>query len=227
MTDILIIDDEKEVTDLYERWIKELDSKLVCAVCHTYEDAEAAIQSLRPKMIILDVALSADQEKAGITLISDIHARLNCPVLVISGHPENRPYMKALRAWDFLNKPVSPDTFEAIVRGTLKYVDLLNSSKPHSDSGKFVQLDPLAPEGPTWKGRRLNLPITSLKVAKHLKDNSNTIVKKADLYGLLPTGRNDTNLRGHIQVIRDAFREVDRNFDNIVTIPVVGYMWRE
>jgi DNA-binding winged helix-turn-helix (wHTH) protein len=53
------------------------------------------------------------------------------------------------------------------------------------------------------------------------------IVSYDDLYEVVKSGRNRDNIRKHVSTIRDAFREIDPNFECIENVPMRGFRWVE
>jgi DNA-binding winged helix-turn-helix (wHTH) protein len=52
-------------------------------------------------------------------------------------------------------------------------------------------------------------------------------VSYEDLFQVVKSGRNRDNVRKHISTIRDAFREIDPEFDAIENVPMRGFRWVE
>ena len=43
----------------------------------------------------------------------------------------------------------------------------------------------------------------------------------------MKTGRNRDNVRKHISTIREAFRDIEPDFDGIESVPMRGFRWLE
>jgi len=44
---------------------------------------------------------------------------------------------------------------------------------------------------------------------------------------VVKSGRNRDNIRKHVSTIRDAFREIDDQFEGIENVPMRGFRWVE
>ena len=51
------------------------------------------------------------------------------------------------------------------------------------------------------------------------------VVSYEDLFEVVKSGRNRDNIRKHVSTIRDAFRELDADFDGIENVPMRGFRW--
>ena len=51
------------------------------------------------------------------------------------------------------------------------------------------------------------------------------VVSYEELFDVVKSGRNRDNVRKHVSTIRDAFREVDPNFEGIENVPMRGFRW--
>ena len=154
--------------------------------------------------------------------------RQGTPVLVVSAMPAAiyRSIMKALDAWDYLQKT----TFEE-ADFIETFLDILRSAKarpagkaPAAD-GQELQLDPLRQNTAIWRGQRVNLPLTAQRILAALHARRGEVVSYDDLYQVVKSGRNRDNIRKHVSTIRDALREIDPAFDGIENVPMRGFRW--
>ena len=53
------------------------------------------------------------------------------------------------------------------------------------------------------------------------------MVSYDDLFQVVKSGRNRDNIRKHISTIREAFRELDEDFERIENIPMRGFRWSD
>jgi len=232
---IAVIEDDQATSDLFARWLRELqttDGPIEVVQAHTRDDAERLLRSERFDLICMDIQLGHERN-AGVGLINTVHRQNHGPVLVISGAPADtyRSIMRELEAWDYLVKPLAEenkDSFLEFVSRALRHQQTtLQHSAPNATStAKGLEVDPLNKTSATFRGRRINLPLTGQRIAKLLSDRSGQLVTYAELYDMIATGHNTTNIRAHIQVIRNAIREVDPEFDAIKSVPMAGYMWK-
>lgn len=192
--------------------------------------AEAALLRERYDLVVLDIELGRERN-AGVALINEINKQgLGTPVLVVSAMPAAiyRSIMKALDAWDYLQKTTFDEaefveTFLDILRAArLREPAKAAAAKPADDS---LQLDPLWQRTPMWRGQRINLPLTAQRILATLHARTGEVVSYEDLFDVVKSGRNRDNVRKHVATIRDAFRDVDPAFDGIENIPMRGFRW--
>ncbi|HEY4038704.1 MAG TPA: DNA-binding response regulator, partial [Burkholderiaceae bacterium] len=134
-----------------------------------------------------------------------------------------RSIMKALDAWDYLQKTTFEqadfvETFlELLRKGGLQ----AGSSRPASE----LSLDPLRQGGPLWRGQRVNLPLTAQRILAALDAKRGEVVSYEELFRVIKSGRNRDNVRKHVGTIREAFREIDPSFEGIENVPMRGFRW--
>jgi DNA-binding winged helix-turn-helix (wHTH) protein len=71
----------------------------------------------------------------------------------------------------------------------------------------------------------VNLPLTAQRILAVLLEHQGQVVTYDDLYEVVKSGRNRENIRKHVSTIRDAFREIDANFNLIENVPLRGFRW--
>ena len=140
--------------------------------------------------------------------------------------------MKALDAWDYLQKTTFEErdfieTFLEILRASLKN-PASNAMKSHGTAEKTaddLSLDPLWQRTPTWRGQRVNLPLTAQRILATLHQRAGEVVSYEELFDVVKSGRSRDNVRKHVSTIREAFKEVDEDFAGIENIPMRGFRW--
>jgi DNA-binding response OmpR family regulator len=176
----------------------------------------------------MDIELGRERN-AGVALINTLNKhRPGTPVLVVSAMPAAiyRSIMKALDAWDYLQK-TSFDEAEFVET----FLDILRSARsqkgaePAAAADDELSLDPLWQRSPTWRGQRINLPLTAQRILAVLVQHKGQTVSYEDLFEVVKSGRNRDNVRKHVSAIRDAFRDLDPSFDAIENVPMRGFRW--
>ncbi|MDQ1258470.1 MAG: hypothetical protein QG643_292, partial [Pseudomonadota bacterium] len=194
------------------------------------DTAEAALRRERYDLVVLDIELGRERN-AGVALINEINKQgLGTPVLVVSAMPAAiyRSIMKALDAWDYLQKTTFEEadfieTFLDILRTTQR----APAAAPVAAAppGDALVLDPLWQRTPTWRGERINLPLTAQRILATLHQRSGEVVSYDELFDVVKSGRNRDNVRKHVSTIREALREVDPQFEGIENVPMRGFRW--
>jgi len=194
----------------------------------TRDDAESALEREPYSVVVLDIELGRERH-AGVALINAINKRRQgTPVLVVSAMPAAiyRSIMKALDAWDYLQKTTFEEadfieTFLDILRTT----QVTPAATPTAVAQDELVLDPLWQRTPTWRGQRVNLPLTAQRILATLHQRQGDVVSYDQLFEVVKSGRNRDNVRKHVSTIREALREVDPQFEGIENVPMRGFRW--
>ena len=230
MFKVAVIEDDQPTSNQLKSWILAARPEITVDQWFTRDDAEAAIAREAYDLVVLDIELGRERH-AGVAIINAINkSRQGTPVLVVSAMPAAiyRSIMKALDAWDYLQKTTFEesdfiDTFLEILRASRDR----DASKPVAAAGDELSLDPLRQSTPLWRGKRVNLPLTAQRILATLYQQRGKVVSYDDLFNVVKSGRNRDNIRKHISAIREAFRELDEGFDRIENIPMRGFRWSD
>jgi DNA-binding winged helix-turn-helix (wHTH) protein len=135
--------------------------------------------------------------------------------------------MKALDAWDYLQKTTfSESDFVDTFLDVLRAAKTRRESTPATvTTENELSLDPLWQTSPTWRGQRINLPLTAQRILAALHEQRGQVVSYEALFQVVKSGRNRDNVRKHISTIREAFRDIDPEFDGIENVPMRGFRW--
>ncbi len=229
MTKIAVIEDDLPMSNQLKGWIESAKAGIQVDQWFNRDDAEAAIAREDYDAVVLDIELGRERH-AGVAIINAINKQRATPVLVVSAMPAAiyRSIMKALDAWDYLQKT----TFEE-ADFVDTFLDILRSAKAKPAatapvvSTDELQLDPLRQNTALWRGQRVNLPLTAQRILAALHAHRGEVVSYDDLYKVVKSGRNRDNIRKHVSTIRDAFKEIDDKFDGIENVPMRGFRWAE
>jgi DNA-binding response OmpR family regulator len=231
MLRVAVIEDDVPTSNQIKGWIESAHSGIRVDQWFTRDDATAAVDRESYDLVVLDIELGRERH-AGVAVINAINKRQNTPVLVVSGMAAGiyRSIMKALDAWEYLQKS---DFDETEFIETL--LDMLRSvqhraaavSGATSVADKQLLLDPLRQNSAQWGRQHINLPLTALRILDALYRRRGHVVSYDELFQVVKTGRNRENVRKHIGTIREAFREMDPNFNLIENVPLRGFRWVE
>jgi DNA-binding response OmpR family regulator len=229
MTKIAVIEDDLPMSNQLKGWIESAKPGIQVDQWFNRDDAEAAVARENYDAVVLDIELGRERH-AGVAIINAINKHSATPVLVVSAMPAAiyRSIMKALDAWDYLQKT----TFEE-ADFVDTFLDILRSakSKPSEKINPVItqelQLDPLRQNTAIWRGQRVNLPLTAQRILAALHARRGEVVSYDELYKVVKSGRNRDNIRKHVSTIRDAFKEIDTQFDGIENVPMRGFRWAE
>lgn len=231
MYKIAVIEDDLPMSNQLKGWIESAKPGIQVDQWFNRDDAESAVAREDYDAVVLDIELGRERH-AGVAIINAINKHRATPVLVVSAMPAAiyRSIMKALDAWDYLQKT----TFEE-ADFVETFLDILRSAKarptaPEAAGGAVplapeLQLDPLRQNTALWRGQRVNLPLTAQRILAALHQHRGEVVSYEDLYKVVKSGRNRDNIRKHVSTIREAFRELDETFDGIENVPMRGFRW--
>ena len=226
MARVAVIEDDVPTSSQLRGWIEAARPGIRVDQWFSHDDAAAAIGREHYDVVVLDIELGRERH-AGVALINAINKRRGTPVLVVSGMPASiyRSIMKALDAWDYLQKSDFGETeFIETFLEVLRAAERGGGGSPVVTASE-LSLDPLHQASPTWRGQRINLPLTAQRILATLYQRAGEVVSYEELFDVVKSGRNRDNVRKHVSTIRDAFREVDPAFDGIENIPMRGFRW--
>ena len=227
MAKIAVIEDDGPTSGQLRGWIEAAVPAVQLRQLYDRDEAETALEKESFDLVVLDIELGRERH-AGIALINLINKRGGTPVLVVSGLPATtyRSIMKALDAWDYLQKSnFGEDEFVETVLEMLRSVRTRATASPGTRVAGGLSIDPLRQTSPTWRGMRVNMPMTAQRILALLHARRGEVVSYEDLFGVVKSGRNRDNVRKHVASIRDALRDVDPTFDGIENVPMRGFRW--
>lgn len=231
MTSIAVIEDDLPTSQQLVAWVKTARADATVDTWYDRDSAEIALEKKSYDLVILDIELGHERN-AGVAIINLINKQhAGTPVLVVSAMPAAiyRSIMKALDAWDYLQKTTfeEADFIETLLEilRVVKQKDEAKANAIRIENNAELVLDPLWQSTPLWRGQKMNLPLTAQRILATLHQHKGHIVSYEDLFDVVKSGRNRDNVRKHVSTIRDAFRELDPDFNRIENIPMRGFRW--
>ncbi|BBB58823.1 hypothetical protein UNDKW_0550 [Undibacterium sp. KW1] len=176
MVKVAVIEDDLPTSNQLKTWIEAAKPGIQIDQWFSRDDAEAAIARENYDLVVLDIELGRERH-AGVAIINAINKQHATPVLVVSAMPATiyRSIMKALDAWDYLQKA----TFEEadFIETFLEMLRSVKERKQHKESQSAaykeaakspaadqLSMDPLRQRTPIWRGQRINLPLTAQRI---------------------------------------------------------------
>ena len=137
MSDILIVDDERDIRELISDILK--DEGFVTRLAGNSDDAMSAINAEAPALMILDIWLK-DSRMDGIDILKTVKRdNPDVPVVIISGHGNIEIAVAAIKqgAYDFIEKPFNIDQLLVVIRRAMETSRLRreNQSLRRQDTG--------------------------------------------------------------------------------------------
>lgn len=225
---VAVIEDDLPTSNQLRDWIHAACPGATVEQWFNRDEAEAAVAAKAYDLVTLDIELGRERN-AGVAVINAINKTARgTPVLVVSAMPAAiyRGVMKALDAWDYLQKTAFEEadfveTFLEMARAARQRP----GAAPRAATPQELSLDPLRQAAPVWRGQRVNLPLTAQRILAALYQHRDQVVSYEALYQVVKSGRNRDNVRKHISTIREALREIDPAFDGIENVPMRGFRW--
>ena len=165
---ILIIDDEKENTEIIKDILEDVNYSTVLA--RSAAEAKTIVNTNSFDLILMDVWMPGQD---GISLLSEWHSEgFDTPVVMMSGHAEPSDIVKAMKlgATDFLKKPLHD--FLPILRNIM------------TDQGSEESTQQVSGIDFSLKLKEARNIFESQYLLHHLKGNDNNIAIVAEIAGL-------------------------------------------
>ena len=120
MSDILIVDDERDIRELISDILE--DEGYATRKAGNSEDCMAQLNQELPSLLILDIWLK-DSQMDGIDILKTVKRdNPEVPVVIISGHGNIEIAVAAIKqgAYDFIEKPFNIDQLMVVIRRAME-----------------------------------------------------------------------------------------------------------
>lgn len=229
MTDILIVDDEKEIADMLATFLANENYQVKTA--YNGADALALIQSQPPELLLLDVMLP---DMDGFTILRNIRHEHFFPVLMLTakGEAVDKITGLSLGADDYITKPFNPLEVVARVKTQLRRYQAYNPSatqleneeaQSYDHNGLFVSL---ASHKVSLYDKEIKLTPLEFKILWYLCVHTGAVVSSEELFEQVWGEKyldNNNTVMAHIARLREKLHEPPRQPKFIKTVWGVGY----
>ena len=217
MTDILIVEDNKEIASLLADFLRK--ENYVVSVADSGEKAWNLYERYGAKLIILDIMLPGMD---GFALCSKIRESSNTHILIASAKTEKADKLKGLNlgADDYIEKPYDIDILLAKIRGIFKRKYALEEIVEGNLKLNTVTHTLLV------DGKEVDVTIKEFELLKLLIENKNVTLKKEYIFNTIWGSDSDSELQTltvHIKWLREKVEEDARKPKHIITEWGVGY----
>lgn len=217
MTDILIVEDNREISNLLKDFLKLEGYQVLIA--DNGEDALVEFQKQEPKLIILDIMLPGID---GFAVCRKIREEHNTPILIVSAKVDKDNKMNGLilGADDYIEKPYDIDILLAKINGIYKRryeSDILLDGD--------LKLD-LLRKSAYLKDQELTLTTKEFELLYLLMENKGKTLKKDWMFNKIwgfDSFSEPQTLTVHIKWLRQKIEVDPKNPTRIVTIWGTGY----
>lgn len=223
---ILVVDDEKEIADLIEIYLK--NEGYTVHKFYSGNDAMRCIENEAPDLAILDVMLP---DTDGFKLLQKIRERFYFPVIMLTAKIEDGDKIMGLTigADDYITKPFNPLEVVARVKTQLRRYTSYNDpnrSKPRNEYDIRGLLINKEDHKCVLFGKELSLTPTEFSILWYLCEKQGTVVTTEELFeavwGEKFLNSNNT-VMAHIARLREKMNEPAKNPKFIKTVWGVGY----
>lgn len=222
---ILVVDDEPEIAELVEVYLKSEGFSVI--KCGNGTQALAALENESIDLAILDVMLP---DISGFNLCGEIRKRFNFPVLMLTAKVEDMDKITGLTigADDYITKPFNPLELVARVKAQLRRYTRYNEAE--KGAGDVIDFNGLVINRATHEcwlyDRELGLTPLEFDILWMLCENRGQVISAERLFehvwGEKYLDRNNT-VMVHIRRLREKMGEPSRNPRFIKTVWGVGY----
>ncbi|MCR1950839.1 MULTISPECIES: response regulator transcription factor [Clostridium] len=228
MINILIVDDEKEIVDLIELYLR---NKGYC-IFKAYDSNEALkiLNSKKINLIIMDLMMP---DTDGYDLIRKIRSNSNLPIIIISAKCENHDKVIGLDigADDYITKPFDPLELIARVNAQLRRCYLLNLDENKDNIIKSRDLILDKDKVNVTKGEKeISLTLKEFKLLELFMENKNKVLTKQRIFENVWNEEylyDDNVIMVHISNLRDKIEDDNKENKYIKTIRGIGYRFED
>ena len=193
MTDILIVDDERDIRELISDIL--IDEGYKTRLAGTSDAAMRQIADQRPAMLVLDIWLK-DSAMDGIDILKSVKANYpDIPVVIISGHGNIEIAVAAIKqgAFDFIEKPFNIDQLIVVIKRAMEVANL--RSENSALRNQYHQPLEMIGQSAVYKMLKINLDKVAKSNGRVLLTGSSGVGKEmATRYIHSNSNRGDTPL---------------------------------
>ena len=225
MNRILVVDDEQEIADLVEVYLKN-DGYTVFKF-YTAADALACVEQEDVSLAILDVMLP---DMSGFALCQKIRETHMFPIIMLTAKVEDMDKIMGLTlgADDYITKPFNPLELVARVKTQLRrYTQYNHPAAPEKREFDFAGLYVCRESHKcALYGRELPLTPIEFDILWYLCERRGTVVSSEELFEAVWGEKywdNNNTVMAHIARLREKMQEPSRKPKFIKTVWGVGY----
>ena len=217
MTDILIVEDDKELADLLTDFLRD-EGYTVTAV-ESGGRALELFEKYGAKLVVLDINLP---DVNGFAVCSKLRENADTPILIVSARTDKEDKLNGLDlgADDYIEKPYDIDILIAKIKGIFK-----RRYRHEILSADGVTLN-LADRTATVDGVDTELPAKEFDLLALLMENQGKALKKEYLFSSVWGSDSDSELQTlhvHINRLRQKLGDDPKNAKRLLTVWGVRY----
>ncbi|CAG7647546.1 response regulator transcription factor [Paenibacillus allorhizosphaerae] len=222
---VLLVDDEKEIIDLLEIYLKNEGYRLLRA--SNGLEALSVLQKENVDLIVLDIMMP---KMDGIEACMKIREQKNMPIIMLSAKSQDMDKILGLSsgADDYVSKPFNPLELIARIKSQLRRYTRLNVPQPNKENE--IEIDELTINTATHEvkvdGRDVKLTPREFAILELLARNRGMVWSIEKIYETVWKEAYfdaDNTVMVHIRKIREKIEEHPRKPKFIKTVWGVGY----
>lgn len=228
MQKILIVEDEKPISDILKFNLEKENFSIVCA--YDGETALELVASENPDLILLDIMIPKID---GFQVCRKVRAKSNVPIIMLTAKEEEVDKVLGLElgADDYITKPFGMRELIARVKANIRRVSIDNEK---TESGNIIRVMDLEIDADKYevkkRGESIELTLREFELLKFLASNENQIFTREQLlkdvwgyeyYGDIRTV--DVTIRR----LREKIEDNPSNAKYVVTRRGVGYYFKK
>ena len=224
---ILIVDDEPEIADLIELYLK--NENYAVYKFYTAQEALDCIEGMLLDLAILDIMLP---ETSGLSLCQKIRESHTYPIIMLTAKDAETDKITGLTlgADDYITKPFRPLELVARVKAQLRRYKMYSGGQTKNDSGVIVHaglIMDIHSHEVSLNGKTLSLTPTEFSILRILLENKGAVVSSErlfhEIWGDEYYSKNNNTITVHIRHLREKMGETMDNPRYIKTVWGVGY----
>lgn len=226
---VLIVDDETEIADLVEVYLKNDGYEVL--KFYNATDALACVQKNDVSLAILDVMLP---DMDGFSLCKKIREQFLFPIIMLTAKVEDMDKITGLTlgADDYVTKPFNPLELVARVKTQLRRYTRYNPAESTGNPAERKEIDirglhiSKADHRCTLNGRQLSLTPIEFEILWYLCEHQGEVISSEELFEAVWGEKyldNNNTVMTHIARLREKMQEPERKPRFVKTVWGVGY----
>lgn len=225
---ILIVDDEAEIVDLIEVYLK--NENFTVFKFYSAKAALECIDTTELDLAILDIMLP---DMDGFTLCQKIRERHTYPIIMLTAKDEETDKINGLTlgADDYMTKPFRPLELVARVKSQLRRFKKYNPAQSETETGDVITHGDLEMNVKAHRcllsGKPLTLTPTEFAILQILLERKGTVVSAEELFYRIWKdeyySKMNNTITSHIRHLREKLNDTIDHPKYIRTIWGVGY----
>ena len=230
---IFLIDDDKNILTSVSILLESEGYKV-----KTFSDGESGLKAIlenHPDIAVVDIKMP---RLDGIELLKKLRKTSDMPVIFLTSKDTEIDELLGLKigADDYITKPFSQKILIERIRVLIKRSKLKDEKGKRRISDKnslkagniFLDIEKYMCK---WKNKTVNLTVTEFLLIKSLVEKIGTVKSRDQLilsaFGEDKENIDDRAIDHHFKRIRKKFKNIDSNFNSIITVYGGGYKFSE